>query len=80
MRTKDIIEGLTVFEKHRDSDGYDISAEHDVLYANATDRPVCKADVQRLISLGWFQDDVDYGDGDFGVEHYDPGEGWACFV
>lgn len=86
MKTTAIIKGLVILEKYRDkSDDFNVGAEHDVIYAFRTDRPVEGADLDRLIELGWFQEDVDYGDDeetgrDFAVKHYDPDESWACFV
>jgi len=65
MRTSAIIEGLQILEKYRDKpDGYHCSAEHDVLYVYATDRPVSAVDLDRLSELDWFQSD----------------EGWTCFT
>jgi len=80
MKTKDIIEGLVILTKYRDDqDGRDVGAEHDVLYAFSTDRPVETDDLARLVELGWFQEDVEYED-DFAVENYDPEESWAAYV
>jgi len=76
MRTKDIIEGLTILQGYRDKpDGFDVGAEHDVLYAFATDRPLSAEDVARMIALGWHQE----GRSDDGPE-YDPEESWAAYV
>ena len=86
MRTTAIIEGLTILEKYRNSpNGFNVSAEHDQIYVHKTDRPVSGKDIDRLISLHWFQDEVDFGDdeetgGDFAAKHYDPEESWSCFV
>jgi hypothetical protein len=86
MKTRDIIEGLAILEKYRESpDGCNCGAEHDVLYAYATDRPVLQPDLDRLVEMGWFQGDADYGDdeetgGDFAAKHYLPDEGWECFT
>jgi hypothetical protein len=82
MKTKDIIEGLTILERYRDKpDGYNCDAEHDVLYAYATDRPVEQPDLARLIELGWFQEvEYDEDDGEFTANVYDPEEAWACFT
>ncbi len=81
MRTTAIIEGLTILEKYHDkADGFNTGAEHDVLYAYATDRPVEGDDLDWLIELGWFQEGVECGDGDFAAKYYDPEEGWACFT
>lgn len=86
MRTKDVIEGLTILQKYRDkSDGFDIGAEHDCIYAFATSKPLSGEDLARMVELGWFQENADYSDdeetgGDFGVKHYMPEESWCCYV
>lgn len=82
MTTTNIIEGLQILQKYRkEKDGYNISAEHDTIYADATDKPVIKQDLKRLIKLGWFQEDVAQDeDGNFTPENYDPGASWACYV
>ena len=82
MTTKKVIEGLTILEKYRaNEDGSNTGAEHDQIYAYATEKPVNDDDLKRLVELGWFQQDVETGDDDeFGVKHYDAEEGWSCFV
>jgi len=81
MKTIGIIEGLSILQRYRTGQfGYDVSAEHDVIYAHKTDRPVGPDDLKRLVQLGWFQEDADYPDGEFGVEHYAPDESWTCYV
>lgn len=81
MRTTAIIEGLTILEKYRDkTGGFNTNADHDVLYAHRTDRPVEAKDLARLIELGWFQDEVSCDDEKFAAKHYDPGKGWTCFT
>ena len=81
MKTTAVIEALTILQKYRDkTDGFDVGAEHDTLYAYATDRAVCDVDVVRLIDLGWFQEDAITGGEDFALEHYDREESWACYT
>ena len=85
MKTPNIIEGLTILQKYRDKPNlYHVGAEHDQLYAYATDKPVSQKDIARLIALGWWQDrqseDDEEEDGDFRAEHYDQEESWTCFV
>lgn len=86
MKTTAIIEGLTILERYRDKpDGFNIGAGHDQLYAYSTDRPIEGNDLERLIELGWFQEEVNYGDDEetgscFAAKHYDPDEGWCCFT
>lgn len=77
MKTASIIEGLTILEKYRDKpDGYNCSAEHDVLYAHATDRPLELADLEKMVMLGWNQ----VGCNSFGAQDYRPDESWYCYT
>lgn len=81
MQTAAIIEGMTILEKYRNrEDGFNTGAEHDVIYAYATDKPVSTEDLERLVKLGWFQGDVDCGEEKFAAKHYDPQESWKCFA
>ncbi len=86
MKTVEVIVGLQILQKYRDKqDGFGVGAEHDVIYVYKTVRPVEQPDLDRLIELGWFQEDVDYGDdeetdGDFAAKHYDSEEGWTAYV
>lgn len=85
MKTPAIIEGLSILQKYRNTpDAYHVGAEHDVIYAYQTDRPLKKKDLQRMVKLGWFQENADYQDdeetrGRFGVKHYDFEESWTCY-
>jgi hypothetical protein len=80
MTTAKIIEGLTILEKYRNEpDGYNCGAEHDVLWAYATDKPVEGADLDRLIEMGWAQDRESYEE-DFGPQHYNPEESWRAYT
>jgi hypothetical protein len=79
MKTENLIEGLQILAKYRDKPGYDVGAEHDAIYAFATDRPVERADLERLIELDWFQEDAEYDD-EFTAEHYAPEESWTAYV
>lgn len=83
MTTEKMIEGLTILQKYRDKpDGYHCSAEHDVLYVFATDKPLSNEDLARMIELGWTQHNVNYSDGDweFSAKYYNQDESWVCFV
>lgn len=81
MKTCDIVEGIQILAKYRDKPGWDLGAEHDVIYCFNTDRPVTPEDLQRLVDLGWFQEDADYDPSDgFKVENYDPEESWTAYV
>ena len=81
MTTANIIEGLSILEKYREKpNGYNTGAEHDQIYAYATDKAVDPVDVKKLVDLGWFQENVSCGDDDFNENHYDHEEGWTCYV
>ena len=81
MQTNGIIEGLTILEKYRDDTNvYNIGAEHDIIYAYATDKPVEEKDLKRLIELGWFQEDCLNSDGEFTLDCYSSEEGWCAYV
>jgi hypothetical protein len=82
MKANEVIAGLNVLQPYyKDPGGYNIGAEHDQIYAYATDFPLTKPDVQLLCTLGWFQEDVQVADDkDFGPDDYDPEEGWSTYV
>lgn len=79
MNTQNLIAGITILQKYRDSsDGYDLGAEHDAIYAFPTDKPISQEDVAKLIELGWSQEDVECDE--FTVVNYDPEESWCAYV
>jgi hypothetical protein len=79
MKTIDIIEGLTILEKYRNKHGgHNVGVEHDQIFCYATDHIVRPEDLERLVSLGWIQED--YRDDKFTVNDYNPEEGWTCYV
>lgn len=82
MKTKDIAEGLLILANYyTNPDGYHVDASHDVLYVQATDRPVEQHALEQLVAIGWFQENVDRGDAmEYAAAHYDPDEGWTCYV
>ena len=88
MRTKHIIEGLTILQKYRTStDGFDVGAEHDAIYVYATDKRVSETDLTRLIEMGWYQEaqyheykDDEETDGSFAAKHYSRAEPWTCYT
>lgn len=82
MKTTNIIDGLNILRAYYDEKNlYTMGAEHDVVYAYATNKPLIKADVEKMVDLGWAQHDADTGDDeDFEAKHYDPEEGWAAYV
>jgi len=82
MTTNDIITGLqTLMPYYDNQNGHHTGAEHDILYAYTTDKPLSKEDIEKMIELGWHQeyDDIDY-DKDFDVSDYRADEGWQSYV
>jgi hypothetical protein len=65
-KTKDIIEGLQILSKYMNPNGYDVGAEHDILYVYVEGPKPSGEDQLKLDKLGW---------------HVDSDSGnWACFV
>ena len=55
MKTKNVIDGLLELNHYRaDKNGYHIGAEHDMIYAYATDSPLRTESLLKMIALGWF--------------------------
>lgn len=82
MNTKNLIEGLLLLDNYRNEQhGYNLGAEHDVIYAYPTDKRLSDEDAQKMIDLGWIQehDDRDY-EGDMTLEEYREDEAWQAFV
>jgi hypothetical protein len=76
-----LVQGLQIFQKYYDKDGYNIGAEHDTFYAYTTDRPLSEEDLKTVVVLGWFQQDVETADeGEFKPSDYDPAEGWSALI
>jgi len=82
MKTIDLMAGLhTLLPYYDNVDGYHTSAEHDVLSTYPTDRPLSEDDVQRMLDLGWFQEDSEWEDSDeMKATDYKTDESWACFT
>ena len=82
METQKIIDGLQLLEKYRDKqNGFNTGADHDVIYAYATDKPLDGKDLSKMIELGWHQehDGVDYNS-DFCPAEYRVDESWHCYT
>jgi hypothetical protein len=78
VKNVDLIAGLTILQPYYDgADGYNLGAEHDQIYAYATDRPLSPEDVAKMRDLGWFQPDQD---SDEDPPPYDPEDGWSAFT
>ncbi len=83
MNVQNLVAGLAILQPYYDKPGgYHIGAEHDVIYAYPTNKPLPIEDIQKMIDLEWFQEEADYESGteDFSVKHYDPHESWTAYV
>jgi hypothetical protein len=77
MRLNNFIDGLTTLSPYYDDpNGYHVGAEHDQVFAYATDHSLPKPDFVKMLGLGWFQTTVG---GEPGVT-YDPATCWSCFT
>ena len=82
MKTKNIIKGLqTLLPYYDDIGGFHNGAEHDVIYAYETDRPLNSNDLSIMIALGWHQehDGRNYNEA-FVVSDYRQNETWHCYL
>lgn len=81
MKTGALVEGIALLENYRDDkDGYNLGAEHDIIYCYATDRPLSEPDIQKMLDLGWFQE-VEYADEDeMKVCDYEQDESWCAYT
>ena len=82
MSTKQLIEGLQTLQPFYDKpDGYNVGANHDMVYAYATNKPLTDEAIEKMISLTWHQeyDGRDYGK-DFSKEDYRDDETWHLYV
>lgn len=78
MKLQNFIDGLKTLQPYYEGgDGYHIGAEHDQFYCYMTDCPLTPEDVQKMLTLGWFQ--PDNGISEDGGE-YDPENGWSAFT
>ncbi len=78
MKISECIGGLQILQSYYDNE-YNLGAEHDVLYAYATTRPLTPEDVQKMADLNWHQPEASV-DGEWLPEHYDPEESWASYT
>ena len=60
MIINEVIKGMEILSKYFDEDGYNVGAEHDVIYVYNTDKAVSEEDIVTLRSNGWEQDSAEY--------------------
>lgn len=80
--TVDLIAGLTLLQTYRDDEtGFDVGADHDVIYAYETSKALSEDDVNKMVSFGWHQehDEVDY-ESDFKYSEYRQDESWHFYT
>lgn len=76
-----LIEGLQTLKPYYEGgDGYQTGAEHDEIFAYATDRPLSPEDVQKMQDLGWDQPEVEDPEIEGERAPYDPEDGWRAFT
>jgi len=80
MSTKNFIEGIKILQKYmEDLENHNIYCEHDVFYFDKTDNPISNADLDKLVNLGWFQEDAEYED-HYTIFSYETSCGWTWYV
>ena len=78
MNTLNFMTGLSILMKYKTNpDGYNIGADHDIIYVWATEKPVSEIDLARLYDLSWFQNVENDKDGN---PIYNIEESWKAFV
>jgi len=76
MKLNNLIQGLQILQKYYNKpDGYKTCAEHDVIYAHSTDKPLSEEDFKKMYKLGWFQENTDSEEPKYFEE-----EGWQAFT
>lgn len=80
MKLQNFIEGLKILQKYfNDPNGYHLGAEHDQIYVYATNNPLSEEDINKLLELGWFQDENDIIDGECD-QTYNPESSWSVYT
>jgi hypothetical protein len=82
MKTQNIIMGLQILlAYYNNHGGYHVEAEHDMIFASATDKPLSDASLKAIIALGWHQDHNGTNHNkDFVASDYEADEPWFCYV
>jgi len=79
METASLVKGIEILLKYRKKPGYDIGADHDVIYLYPADERLSDDDIEVMIGLGFIQD-VDQDGGDFAFKDYMEEESWYAEV
>ncbi len=76
MNLNNLIEGIQILQKYYNTPGgYHVSSWHETICLYATDRPLNQVDSERMLELGWNQENYSEDDGEYDVE-----EGWYAYV
>ena len=80
MVLDNFIKGLNILRPYFDKydGGYNLGAEHDIIYIYPTDRPLSLSDIKSLKELDWFQENIDSDNTE--EVAYDPLEGWCVYT
>jgi hypothetical protein len=80
VKLYDMLSGIEILKPYyNDPHGYNIGADHDIIYFYATDTPLSEADQKRMFDLGFNQcDSEESEDGEHTI--YDPENSWSCYV
>jgi hypothetical protein len=75
-----LVEGLQILLPYykNGAESYAVSAQHDILFASSTDKPLEEKHLRRLLELGWFQPEVENGESS--IDNYDVSEYWAAHI
>jgi len=81
VKTNNIIKGMQILEPYYSKpDGYHTGADHDVIYAYATDSPLSEGDIAKMIELGWHQEhDGRNYENEFSAADYRQEESWIAY-
>ena len=81
MKMFEFLAGIAILSPHYVTpNGYNLGADHDVIYAYSTDTPLSEEEVKQMKGLGWIQEDVGSDEDDEDNVPYDSEEGWAVYV
>lgn len=72
MKMSAVMQGMEILNKYflASNHGYNLGADHDIIYVYVTDNPVSLEDINLLRDIGWAQD----------TEEYSQSESWHAYV
>ena len=77
MSDKEVVKGIQILNRYRtNKDATNLACEHDVLYAEKTDKALPEEVIAELIDLGWQQASKEI----FSVSQYDQDEYWEYYL